>query len=37
VRSMIESGALPSVKVGGLRRVEAVAVDEWLARQRRGL
>jgi excisionase family DNA binding protein len=33
-RSMIESGALPSVKVGGLRRVEAGAVDEYLARQK---
>jgi excisionase family DNA binding protein len=34
VRSMIESGVLPSVKVNGARRVEAAAVDEYVARQK---
>jgi excisionase family DNA binding protein len=33
-RSMIASGALPSVKVGGLTKVEPGAVDEYLARQK---
>jgi excisionase family DNA binding protein len=34
VRSMIESGTLPSVKINGARRVEAAAVDEYVARQK---
>jgi excisionase family DNA binding protein len=33
-RSMIESGRMPSLKVGGLTKVEPAVVDAYLERQR---
>jgi excisionase family DNA binding protein len=33
-RSMIESGRMPSLKIGGLTKVEPAEVDAYLARQK---
>jgi excisionase family DNA binding protein len=34
VRSMIESGRMPSLKIGGLTKVEPAEVDAYLDRQK---
>jgi excisionase family DNA binding protein len=35
IRKYIDSGDLPSYRIGGLRRVARAALDAWLERKRR--